>query len=1263
MTLRPFNRPALARLRMVTVLAGAAVGQQGDGGFSVRLDHAPGSAGGSVHASSHAVHATSHALSRAIVQLHPPCSSFECGIRLLEGRFATRSRWQALFSGTGRFSGPFGASAVTSATESRDWWVVIDGGGLPVARLWRPGTGGDDLPPAPRIAGRACVVAVTAEDDGSALEAAAVAPFSAAPAADTAFAGVPGWRPWLQTAVTSPAGRAVVRVPSHMDTTILVHAVGHVSQSATCPAIGAGRAPSPVVAVHLPRVHDWREFVLHSARRGPLSGALVRDRLGWPLALSDESGRVLLPADPQHWWVEEGNGRIHAAFARTDAGSHTLNLTTVTADRRGRVDPGASTFAPNLELLPSRSPTRYGRPSSGGASTFTPNHKLLQPQVAWWLDPAGRPWSGLEPAMAFVQQAPLSDGRFETSMLEGDRIWFSRPGFSHDTCLPGQIDEGDCPAPRPAALIRGTVLDSTGNRLRDVEITFSSRVRRANATAVRHFLRTREDGRFEMDRIAPATGLFDLVEVAIDHPGFLPLRSPGVERYREADGEYVIELERGVLVTGRVFDAASGAAISDGEVGLGPFSRNGSVGVLNELSELRVSGVLTTGTDAAGHFIIRSPPGRFDLAVRTDSHAFRLIRGVQVEGDDLDLGAIFLDHGTEFVGLVVDGNSKPVPGADVSASVTRTPNAFGQATAGDVGDAFRLQTDADGLFRLPGLTAWMKLDLVVAAPDFAIRRLGGVAVESAEPSEPFEIRLAPGAVIAGKVTSKGKPVAGTFELSGSSQRHAVDLLSNDSSFAAAGRIADTGEFRIRSLVADRYRLLVQAADGRERRVAVELDEGEERWLDIDLDDATGRIVGRVTDRRRGLAGIEVRLGDIDRTISDSTGRFAFHQTPTGSFILEASPDGGATAQQQYVRVHGGKQRADFDFGFYRVSGRVVMEDGGALSAAATLKFLPPWALQAGRFAREPSAAVTLGSEGSFDVQLRKGSFDVTLDLDGRVLQAREKFEVRGDRADAVVRVSGAPTGRIEGRVYGLSESERHSLQVEAVDGRLNRLEASVDADGAFAFPPVAAGRWTVVGTVGASNRRATAPVQVGDDDVYVELQFERGHDITGAVLFDGAPWPGAQVLLMRDDERESARREFTRYDGSFVFRDLRDGVHTVAVGATIRSVQAPGQEHLEIRLSSGQLRGRVLDPESAQPAKGVEVIAWPAAARRNEAEALGLTWTSWTDELGHFDFGRLPSGRWSLELSGQPGTRRRLHLPPQGEIDVSIQTRADAGTP
>ncbi len=1099
--------------------------------------------------------------------------------------------------------------------------MVVEAGSLPVAWLWRPGTGAGDLPPVSRMAGRSCTVTVLSQEDGVPIPGAIVAPLHRRRDVGEEFYSATGtWRGWLEPAVSSQSGRAVLQVPAEGTTAVRAGAKGFRSGEALC---GQAEASGGSVAtVRLRRRDATREFRLTGRNGGLLADALVRDEFGWPVALGDVAGNVLLSGNSSGWWVETKSGEIYFGHPPEEAASGTIRLQPVSERVEGTV-----VFHAGRNLRPERppEPTRI-------------------PSVEFWLDPPEREWSALHVNLAALRRR-ASDGEFDLDTLRDDRVWFTAAGRGYERCSNSDLAARNCPEMKPALPINGRVVDDRGRALASVEVELARRRSRRNGPPLRQFLRTRADGRFVSDRLPAPEGLLDYIKVAIRHPGFLPLES-GISKYRTEQDEYIIELQRGVIVTGSVFDRQTGQAVAGAEVALGRFSVQGTVMSLNALSALRLGRNYTGRTDGEGRFAVRSPPGRHDLAVRTPEYAFRLVRGVDVAAvETLDLGSVLLEPGLVLRGRVVDDTSRPIAGAYVGAIAQRTPDALGRNPMVDYGDAIQLTTDSEGLFSVPGLPPYVRLDVTVAAAGFAARTLRGLTPGA----EPVEVQLGPGAVLTGRLTRGGEPVGGSFELFGTASRGFRDPLTRDPGYVTSGPIASDGAFEVAHLAAGRYRLLVRSVDGREKRAIVELDAGDERRLELDLDSRSGRVVGRVVDRRIGLPGATVRLNRTLATVTDATGHFVFDDVSAGTAVLEADLGNGEAVRTRTVRVRGGETRVTLDFCRYEISGRALLPRRARGAGDLRLMF---WSSDS---PGAESTTATPNAGGYFGVRLRSGEYDVGGRFNGRRVFAPKKLRVSGDAADVNLRLRFVPSGRIVGRVHGLAEDELATLRVEAVNHALTSRAAEVNADGTFSIERVAEGEWTVVGVVGSSSRRATRGADVQAGEARVDLIFEGAHAVSGIVRLDDVPWSGAQVLIMPEGRREGARRQFTGHDGSFMFRDVESGGHFIAAGAEVRPLRVDGDEWVELRLESGRVLGLVLGATTGLPEAEVIVAMWPAAATRSQSDAIGATRTSWTNDLGYSVFESVPSGDWVLEVVGRPGTRQRLKVEPGRDIAVTVR--------
>ncbi len=193
-----------------------------------------------------------------------------------------------------------------TAPEGASWWVVVEGGGrLPMALLWRQEVAPGHLSAPSPVEASACRVAV-AGGDGNPVAAARVVAHAAAEPDDEGRrpSVIPAWRMWRPPTRTDERGVASIVVPSGEPSELLVAAPGYRSRTSTC-------RPGSTSAVRLEGA-SAAEVELRDGAGQLLSGSLVRDRAGVPLAVTDAAGRFKVDAAllSGRLWFEFVGGRI-----------------------------------------------------------------------------------------------------------------------------------------------------------------------------------------------------------------------------------------------------------------------------------------------------------------------------------------------------------------------------------------------------------------------------------------------------------------------------------------------------------------------------------------------------------------------------------------------------------------------------------------------------------------------------------------------------------------------------------------------------------------------------------------------------------------------------------------------------------------------------------------------------------------------------------------------------------------------------------------
>ena len=1146
------------------------------------------------------------------VSLHEPCSSYECGLALLNDAPASRAAFVGSFEAATLFRG--------EAPDGDGWWAVVEGGDrMPMAMLWRPPTAWGHLPAVPVVRSAGCAVVARDLNNVPIEGAIVVRVLTEATANRSATIDGQGeyelepsvlgaWLPWSPPGRTNAAGRAVIRVPLDPISEIVAGRVGYQSGRATCSAGG-----STEMVLH---ESEAQRFQIHTARETPLAHVLARDENGWPVAVSDDEGWLEWGAGPARSdtgtsdgrrpavWFENVAGRVYEAQRRLGS---TLTVRELSRPYRGTIS-----LAPRPE-----------RPHSPGLVEARPAETL------YWREPR-IPWPQIDAKTA----PPLrrsADRHFKANLQTNEALWFSASGRGYSYCHESDLavggeesGGGGTPCARLAATrpIEGLVTGDAGEPIADAEILVDWQQDGAHPTVVRNrtrfrphhsvvLLRSDSNGRFASDRIGVASiesPFSEAVFLRVARAGYVPVRGRGFE---PLDGLLRVQLARSVPVTGRVFDSERQVPIVGAEVALGTFP---SPLVLGPLPGEAQGGPPQTTTAPDGSFELRARPGGRGLLVRAGDHAPLTIRTLTVHDTGVDLGTIFLKPGFEIRGIVLDGAGRPVPGAQVRATGTPVEGAFGEdgrrrRSEQRFANPAQTESDHEGRFSLPGLGLDSVVDLHVSAigfaPEVAERRMP-------ENAEPLEVRLRKEAVVEGRVRIDNRPAAARISLRDAGLRHpGLHAASNEK-----------GEYRFAGLHAGRYNVTIRPRQPGvdPSRTAIEAVSGDVVRLDVDLEQGTKSLSGRVTTGAgTGLGGVEVHAQG-HRTMTAPDGSYLLSGLGSSRIDARATRAGWETLSDS-IQISGPHGVLDFEFTKVPVEGYASWADDSPV-ANETLRFGPP---------PGDGGTTRTDSDGFFSVHLEPKEYIVAVGTASSDHQKLERLRVDGPTTDARIRF-----GRrlqIRGRVHGLIDSELSRLKVEAVNADDHRVAwGSVDASGRFGFDWVDTGVWNVIGTVGAGERRAQQEVRLTDQDIEIDLEFRLLFDLSGVVRLGGEPLRSTRVLLSPDLDWAGARYAWTLHDGTFRFTDLKRGNYQIGIGASIREVSVGGEEHLTIDFVGGQIGGLVRDRDTSLPRPGTEVLLWPGLVTRTEAESIDVLRRTFANGEGEFLFDHLPEGLWTVEV-------------------------------
>jgi protocatechuate 3,4-dioxygenase beta subunit len=303
-------------------------------------------------------------------------------------------------------------------------------------------------------------------------------------------------------------------------------------------------------------------------------------------------------------------------------------------------------------------------------------------------------------------------------------------------------------------------------------------------------------------------------------------------------------------------------------------------------------------------------------------------------------------------GRVLDPDGNPVAGATVRQE--RDLMQTMAAAAGDEGsDAAR--TDADGAFRLGGLTAG-SVSLVAMHPDFVESLVEAVEVAAGAVASDVVLRLRVGGVVTGEVFgAEGKPAGGAM----------IILTDAKAMIPTMFKAEPDGTFRRESVKPGRYQVtaMIGEIDANElfddkepdlgaflagmRTGSADVKEGEMCHVVLGAAPADPvRLTGTVRHVEKPVAKAMVSLypeggegiGAIKYTTTDAAGRYEVVLEMPGNYLMQVQILGANGMQQdsmefQQLVPEGEEAVIDVDLPTGRLSGRVRGYDGKPIAGA------------------------------------------------------------------------------------------------------------------------------------------------------------------------------------------------------------------------------------------------------------------------------------------------------------------------------------------
>lgn len=476
--------------------------------------------------------------------------------------------------------------------------------------------------------------------------------------------------------------------------------------------------------------------------------------------------------------------------------------------------------------------------------------------------------------------------------------------------------------------------------------------------------------------------------------------------------------------------------------------------------------------------------------------------------------------------LYAQTDDKSVVAGTVSDALTERPIAGAMVRLRGIrsaaGQSASANTNAEGVFSVEGISPGEYL--VSASRSGYVNPRGisftwprqVVVVGAGERIDDLKIRLAPGAIISGRITDgAGKPLRGVAV---QAMKRSYRQGHNELADATSVSTNEAGEYRMADLTRGEYYLRASYSHPPARKkeksdeayvplyypgtgdparsVALTVREGEQ-LAGIDMHIApvrTFHVKGRVLDGRTALPakGSRVTLvGDQgkltfspDQPAVGATGSFEFGSIPPGSYLLAAEqPATSPHAKTLSARVT--VQVSDLNVEDVEavlspgaeISGRVRAEGKTAVDLTRmSVELEPRDPLAAALMPEAPNASVS--ADGTFLLhQVPEGSYGLNIFSvpPGFYLTANgaDMFEAgitvnRGSSPAALDLILSPALGRIDGTVSGGDESPRAGVPVLLVPGGVRRTQrmyyrrAMTDQSGRFALQKVAPGDYRLL---------------------------------------------------------------------------------------------------------------------------------------------------------------------------------------------------------
>ncbi len=470
-----------------------------------------------------------------------------------------------------------------------------------------------------------------------------------------------------------------------------------------------------------------------------------------------------------------------------------------------------------------------------------------------------------------------------------------------------------------------------------------------------------------------------------------------------------------------------------------------------------------------------------------------------------------------------------------------------------------------------------------------------------------------------------------------------------------------------------------------------------------VDDATRPVAAAnvsIGSPTRGREFLMARmLAGSYKTVSGADGRFKVRTPIEGEVELNATKKGLPEASSSAFRIAAGDKKSGVTITIPRgvtLSGRVVGHDGKPLSGVAVTTAEDNGGRRGGPgamgrrvilnlSATDQTDAITTGSDGTFSLRVKPGTYDVHFSREGFASKVVRAQQVSASTKPLAVTLD--PGVEISGRITrGGNGVEGVNVAAFDADARATTVTAS---DGSFVLSDLTPGTYIVnfakPDDFIQQMRTLTAPA------LNVTIALPNGGRITGRVIDKSTQEPVTTFQAGINNSRGAGGmvvmlppmlKNFTADDGSFTLDNVPPGPvqlvvsaagYTTAHKSDITVEEGKTVADVEIDLDTGvRLVGHVTGPDGS-PLSGVTVRPGGGGAIR--IPGISGDSTTVTDANGDYSIdslepgdgksfsfsrdGLLPADR-TVNLSGR---ETRLDVQLSGGLTITGQVVSEAGAP